>query len=90
MDRRSAKRANAYAAEAIRKLLLALRAVENSCTRKEYLIARRKIGFAIVNIDELLQETVYRHHPDLDEVRTLMEKQDAQKRKPTSRKPKNE
>jgi hypothetical protein len=88
MERRSAKRANAYAEEAIRKTLLALRIASTACTPKEYKKAKRGAGLAIAHLDEFLQETVYRHHPDLDKIRAMMEKEDAQKQKRKSGKPK--
>lgn len=66
MDKKSAREFSASILNAIRELTSALHHAERSSSKDEMALVKNHIGHLIARMDDLLRETAYKQHPELD------------------------
>ena len=68
MDKASASKFKANVLSAMRELASALRDTERASSKDEAVLIKKHIGHIIAELHDLLKETAYKHHPELDDL----------------------
>jgi hypothetical protein len=70
MDKKSATQFKNHMKLAVRELSLALFLTKEAAAQEEFVAIRKSIAHIMVAMDELLHESIYPAHPELNDVRT--------------------
>jgi hypothetical protein len=70
MDKKSATQFKNHMESAVRELSLSLVLTQQAATQEEFVAIRRSIGHIMAAIEELLHESIYPDHPELNKLRT--------------------
>jgi hypothetical protein len=69
MDAKSATRLKQHLQRVTEELSLALTLVKEASPADEFLTLRTSVGDIIARIDTILQNNIYKEHPDLDDMK---------------------
>jgi hypothetical protein len=69
MDAKSAALFKKHTDIVVKELSLALILAKGACATDEFLRLRTSVGDIIARVDSMLYETIYKDHPDLDEIK---------------------
>ena len=69
MDAKSAAHFKKHTDLVVKELSLALMLAKGACAADEFLRLRTSVGDIIARVDNMLYETIYKDHPDLDETK---------------------
>jgi DMSO/TMAO reductase YedYZ heme-binding membrane subunit len=70
MDKNSATQFKKHMEAVVRELSLSLILTQEAATQEEFVAIRRSVGHIMAAIHELLHESIYPDHPELNNVRT--------------------
>jgi hypothetical protein len=69
MDKKSATQFKNHMESVVRELSLSLILTQEAATQEEFVTIRRSIGHVMAAIEELLHESIYPDHPELNKLR---------------------
>ena len=70
MDKKSATQFKNHMELAVRELSLSLVLMQTAASQEEFVAIRRSIGHVMAAIEEMLHESIYHDHPELNHLRT--------------------
>ncbi|WP_298255839.1 hypothetical protein [Bradyrhizobium sp.] len=68
MDRKAATQFKSHMESAVRELSLSLFLTQAVASEEEFVTIRRSIGHVMAAIEEMLHESIYPDHPELNEL----------------------
>ena len=70
MDKRSATQFKSHMESAVRELSLSLVLTQEAAAQEEFVAIRRSIGHVMAAIEQMLHESIYPDHPELNHLHT--------------------
>ncbi len=70
MDKKSATQFKSHMESVVRELSLSLLLTQKVATEEEFIAIRRSVGHIMAAVEQMLHESIYADHPDLNHLRT--------------------